>query len=71
VAQDFTCHFCTFYSRGANAYLSTVVNQKNAIEFHFGTLFALETVNVHALIFRNFELLPCYLYDCVHVNVFN
>lgn len=57
---------CTCYSRGANVHFPTIVNQQNTIKFYFGSCFGAQTVYKDLLVFLHFELLPCYLYDCVH-----
>ena len=52
--------------RGANFNLSIVVNQKNIVKRNFIAFFLVQTMYKDLLVFYNFKLLPCYLYNCVH-----
>jgi hypothetical protein len=57
---------CSCYSRGANVHFTAVVYQKYTVEIYFRAFFCCQTVYKDLLVFLHFELLPCYLYDCVH-----
>src|SRR5690606_2476259 len=59
-------HGRTFYDRGANGDVTSVFQKKDLVKGDFFSFFFLQTVNVHFLVFCNFELLPCHLYNCVH-----
>ena len=43
-----------------------VINKKNPVEVYLLTFFRIETMNENLLVFFYFELLPCYIYNCVH-----
>src|SRR5690606_7943430 len=59
-------HGRTFYDRGANGDVTSVFQKKDLVKGDLFAFFLLQTVNVHFLVFCNFELLPCHLYNCVH-----
>jgi hypothetical protein len=66
VIIHFSGNLSSCYSRGANVHFASVFHQQNTIKFYFGSCFGAQTVYKDLLVFLHFELLPCYLYDCVH-----
>ena len=71
VLQNLRSYLSSGYSRGANGHFIPVSDKKDIVESDFLSLFYWKTMNKDLLVFRNFELLPCYLYNCIHdTNVF-
>jgi hypothetical protein len=59
---------CAVNNRGANFYFSAVLYQEYLGKAELCTGIAFEAVNVDLLVFLYFVLLPCYLYNGVHVT---
>eukprot|EP00657_Telonema_sp_P-1_P005524 TRINITY_DN2294_c0_g1_i1.p1 TRINITY_DN2294_c0_g1~~TRINITY_DN2294_c0_g1_i1.p1 ORF type:complete len:127 (-),score=31.42 TRINITY_DN2294_c0_g1_i1:19-399(-) len=70
VFYDFCSYLSSVYSRGANGNIVSVTNKKYIVKRHFFSFFNWQTINKNLLVFRNFYLLPCYLYNCVHSESF-
>ena len=66
VTHDFCLYGSTAYSRGAHSHFFSIVEQINFVKGNLAPFFVLQTMYEKLLVFRNFKLLPCYLYNCVH-----
>ncbi len=52
--------------RRTNFDVAVIFNQQYAVKLHLRTLFSLKALNIDLAVFFNLELLPGYLYNCIH-----
>jgi len=64
--EDGSGYGSTINGRRTHFHITVVTDQHHAIEFHLGSFFSLEALNIDATVFFNLELLPGYFYNCVH-----
>ncbi len=69
VVEDFGLDHCASHRRSAHGNGVVMIYEEHLVKLHRIAYSASQPVNVNPLVLLNFELLPCYLYYYVHLDI--